>query len=78
MSGVLQRGHNGDGCNLASALCKYDLRKGDLFFLTWARVCEAGKYLLLLFATARLIVKSVKVPVVEVANRANRSHRIPP
>ena len=25
---VLQRGHSGDGCDLASTLCKYDLRKG--------------------------------------------------
>ena len=24
---VLQRGHSGDGCDLASTLCKYDLRK---------------------------------------------------
>ena len=24
------RGHSGDGCVLASTLCKYDLRKGDL------------------------------------------------
>ena len=29
---MLQRGHSGDGCVLASTLCKYDLRKGDLFF----------------------------------------------
>ena len=35
---VLQRGHSGDGCVLASTLCKYDLRKGDLFVLSWARV----------------------------------------
>ena len=35
---VLQRGHSGDGCNLASTLCKYDLRKGDLLVLRWARV----------------------------------------
>ena len=28
---VLQRGHS-DGCDLASTLCKYDLRKDDLFF----------------------------------------------
>ena len=27
-----------DGCDLASTLCKYDLRKGDLFVLSWARV----------------------------------------
>ena len=35
---VLQRGHSGDGCDLASTLCKYDLRKGNLFVLSWARV----------------------------------------
>ena len=25
---VLQSGHSGDGCDLASTLCKYDLKKG--------------------------------------------------
>ena len=30
--------HSGDGCDLASTLCKYDLRKGDVFVLSWARV----------------------------------------
>ena len=35
---VLQRGHSGDECDLLSTLCKYDLRKGDLFVLSWARV----------------------------------------
>ena len=35
---MLQRGHSGDGCVLASTLCKYDLKKGDLFVLSWARV----------------------------------------
>ena len=34
----LQRGHSGDGCVLASTLCKYDLKKEDLFVLSWARV----------------------------------------
>ena len=38
MCRVLQRGHSGDGCDLASTLCKYDLRKGDLFVPSWARV----------------------------------------
>ena len=44
---MLQRGHSSDGCALASILCKYDLRKGDLFVLSWARVRtgEAGKSL---------------------------------
>ena len=31
-------GHSGDGCDLASTLCKYDLRTGDLFVLRWAKV----------------------------------------
>ena len=35
---MLQRGHSGDGCVLAPTLCKYDLRMGDLFVLSWARV----------------------------------------
>ena len=38
---MLQRGDSGDsgdGCVLASTLCKHDLRKGDLFVLSWARV----------------------------------------
>ena len=35
---MLQRGHSGDGCVLVATLCKYDLRKGDLFVLCWARV----------------------------------------
>ena len=34
---MLQRWHSGDGCDLASTLRKYDLRKGDLFVLSWAR-----------------------------------------
>ena len=35
---MLQRGHSGVGCVLVSTLCKYDMRKGDLFVLSWARV----------------------------------------
>ena len=35
---VLQRGHSGDECHLASTLCKYDLRKGDLF--VWWRCAQ--------------------------------------
>ena len=38
---MTQRGHNGDGCDLASTLCKYDLtkkKKSDLFVLSWAWV----------------------------------------
>ena len=40
---VLQRGHSGDGCDLASTLCKFDLRKGDLFVLSWARVRQVRR-----------------------------------
>ena len=35
---MLPRRHSGDGCVLSSTLCKYDLSKGDLFVLDWARV----------------------------------------
>ena len=35
---VLQRRHSGDGWDLSSTLCKYYLRKGDLFVLSLARV----------------------------------------
>ena len=31
---VLQRGHSGGRCYLASTLYRYDLRKGDLFVLS--------------------------------------------
>ena len=40
---MLQREHSGDGCALASTLCKYDLRKGDLFVLSWARVRRGSR-----------------------------------
>ena len=33
---MLQRGHSGDGCVLASTCVS--MRKGDLFVLSWARV----------------------------------------
>ena len=43
---MLQRGHSGDGCVLASTWCKYDLRKGDLFVLSVkGATSEMGKYL---------------------------------
>ena len=45
---MLQRGHSGDGCVLASILCKYDLRKGDLFVQPIARTavksCTLGVF----------------------------------
>ena len=30
--------YSGDGCDLALTLCKYNLRKVDLFVLNWIRV----------------------------------------
>ena len=35
---VTQRRNSGDGSDFASTLCKYDLRKDDLFVLSWERV----------------------------------------
>ena len=35
---MLQRGHSGDGRALVATLGKYDLRKCDLFVLSWAKV----------------------------------------
>ena len=36
-------GNSGDGCVLASTLCKYTLRKGDLFVLSWPRGRQVGR-----------------------------------
>ena len=59
-----------DGCDLVSTLCKYDLRKGDLFVLGWARmrrvsrrslssellICGGGvRSILLLYLVARCL-----------------------
>ena len=35
---MLHRRHSDDRCDFASTLCRYDLRKDDLFVLRWARV----------------------------------------
>ena len=35
---VLQRGNSGGGCHLVSTLCKHDIKKGDLFVLSWPRM----------------------------------------
>ena len=40
---VLQKGHSGDVCELASTLCRYYLRKGDIFVLSWERVRRARR-----------------------------------
>ena len=40
---MLQRIHSGDGCDLASTLCKYELRKGYLFILSWAMMRRVSR-----------------------------------
>ena len=74
---MLQRGHSGDGCVLASTLCKYDLRKGDLFVLSWAMVrrvrrgslssellmCGGGVRSILLFSVCSAVTVECCVPV---------------
>ena len=43
---VFQWWHSGDGCGLASTLCKYDLRKGDFCSeLGNGATSEAGKHI---------------------------------
>ena len=40
---MLQRGHSGDGCDLSSTFYTYNLRKGDLFVLSWAMVGRVSR-----------------------------------
>ena len=40
---MLQRGNSGDGCDLPSTLSTYDMSKGDLFVLSWARVRRVSR-----------------------------------
>ena len=40
---MLQREHSGDGCDLTSLLCGYDLRKGDLFVMSWAGLLRVNR-----------------------------------
>ena len=40
---MLQREHSCDGSVLASTLCKYDSRNGNLFVLSWARVSRVSR-----------------------------------
>ena len=72
---MLQREHSGDGCDLASTLCKYDLRKGALFVLGWARVrrvrrgsissellmCGGGVHIMLLLPLVARCLETIDV-----------------
>ena len=64
----------GDGCVLASTLCKYVLRKGDLFVLSWARVrrvrrrsisellmCGGGVHIILLLPLVARCLETIDV-----------------
>ena len=52
---MLQRGHS-DGCDLASTLCKYDLRRFVCSGLGKGAMSEAGKYLLMGGGSVRIIL----------------------
>ena len=69
---MLHRGYSGDGCDLASTLCKYDLRKGDLLVLSWARVrrvyisseplmCGGGVHSILLLPLVARCIETIDV-----------------
>ena len=72
---VLQRGHSGDGCDLASTMCKDDLRKGDLFVLRWAMmrrvrrrsissellICDGGVHSILLLPLVARCIEKINV-----------------
>ena len=53
---MLQRRHSGDGCDLASTLCKYDLRKGDLLVLSATRRGSVSSELLMCGGGVRSIL----------------------
>ena len=72
---VLQRGRSGDRCVLASSLCKYDLRKGDIFVLSWVMVqrvkrgsissellmCGGGVHIILLLPLVARCLETIDV-----------------
>ena len=72
---MLQRGNSGDGCDLASTLCKYDLRQGDLVVLSWVSVqqvrrgsissellmCGGGVYSILLLPLVARCLETIDV-----------------
>ena len=61
---MLQRGNSGDGCDLASSLCKYNMKKGDLFALSWARVrrmCGGGVLSILLLPFVARCLETIDV-----------------
>ena len=72
---MLQRRHSGDVCDLVLTLCKYDLRKGDLLVLSWARVrrvrrgsissellmCGGGVHSILLLSLVARCIETIDV-----------------
>ena len=72
---MLQWGNSGDGCDLSSTLCMYNLRKGALFVLSWARVrrvrwgrislelimCDGGVRSILLLSPVTRYIETIDV-----------------
>ena len=72
--------HSGDGCDLASILCKHDLRKAGLFVMSWARVrrvtwgsissgllmCDGGVRSILLFPLVARCLETIDVYMMHV------------
>jgi hypothetical protein len=58
---VLQRGQSGDGLFVASTLCRYERRSGDLFVLSWARVrrCALGSAASVVFMVGAIVCNSL-------------------
>ena len=66
-----ERGNSGDGCDLASTLCKYDLIIVYLFVLSWVRVrriiylellmCGGGVCSILLFPLVARCLETIDV-----------------
>ena len=70
---MLQRGHSGDGCVLASTLCKYDLRKGYLFVLSRARVRRVRR--VNLFRAASVWLRCVQYFLISSCGKMPRDNR---
>ena len=66
---VLKRKPSGDGCDLASTSCEYDLRKGDLFVeLREGAPSEAGSISSALLICGRGVRSIVLLPLVYMAH----------
>ena len=72
---MFQKGNSCEGYDLVSTLCRYDLGKGDLFVLSWARgrrvrrgslssellVCGGGMRSILLLSLVARCIETIDV-----------------